>query len=331
MTGAVCWRGRKACANIPEMDEPGYFDLQVNGFAGVDFNADDLDADALHAACAALAADGVAGILATIITDQIEVMARRLTRLVRLRDQDPLAGRLIAGIHIEGPFINERDGYRGAHPADAVRIADVGAMARLLDAAGGLTRLVTLAPERDPAWRVTKMLAQQSIVVAAGHTDAGLDELHAAIDAGLAMVTHVGNGCPTVLPRHDNIIQRALSLADRLWLCFIADGVHIPHFALGNYLQVTGHSRAIIVTDAMAAAGLGPGSYRLGRRLVEVGPDLIARADAHGTLAGSTGTMARSERSLREVLGLPEAATRALLADNPRRALGLTGGHPDAG
>jgi N-acetylglucosamine-6-phosphate deacetylase len=303
-------------------NRPGYFDLQVNGFAGVDFNADDLDTDALHAACAALAAGGVEGILATIITDHVEIMERRLMRLAQLRGRDALASRLIAGVHIEGPFINERKGYRGAHPVDAIRSADVDGMARLLAAADGLTRLVTLAPERDPGLRVTRMLAGQGIVVAAGHTDAGLDDLRAALDVGLTMVTHLGYGCPPVMPRHDNIIQRTLSLADRLWLCFIADGVHIPFFALRNYLHVTGYEQAIVVTDAIAAAGLGPGSYRLGRRTVEVGADLVARADAHGTLAGSTGTMARSERNLREVLGLPEAVTQALLVDNPRRAIG---------
>ena len=303
-------------------NRPGYFDLQVNGFAGLDFNADELEADALHAACAALAAGGVEGILATIITDHVEIMERRLMRLAQLRGRDALASRLIAGIHIEGPFINEREGYRGAHPVDAIRSADVGCMARLLAAADGLARLVTLAPERDPGLRVTRMLAGQGIVVAAGHTDAGLDDLRAALDVGLTMVTHLGNGCPPMMPRHDNIIQRTLSLADRLWLCFIADGVHIPFFALRNYLHVTGYAQAIVVTDAMAAAGLGPGSYRLGRRTVEVGADLVARADAQGTLAGSTGTMARSERNLREVLGLPEAVTQALLVDNPRRAIG---------
>jgi N-acetylglucosamine-6-phosphate deacetylase len=305
------------------MKQPGYFDLQVNGFAGVDFNADDLEPGALHAACEALVAGGVEGVLATIITDHVEAMARRLSRLATLRAQDPLAERLIAGVHIEGPFINEREGYRGAHPADAIRPADVGVMERLLDAAAGLTRVVTLAPERDPGLRVTRLLAGRGTVVAAGHTDAALDDLRAALDAGLSMMTHLGNGCPTMMPRHDNIIQRALSLTDRLWLCFIADGVHIPFFALRNYLRVAGCERAIVVTDAMAAAGLGPGTYQLGRRQIVVGPDLVARADAHGTLAGSTGTMAASERALREVLGLSETDIQALLAVNPRRAIGI--------
>ena len=122
---------------------PAFFDLQVNGYAGVDFNQDDLSADDLHAACAALEAGGVAGILATIITEDLDLMCGRLRRLAELRGHDPLARSLIAGFHIEGPFISPADGYRGAHPKDAVRPAEVSAMQRLLDAANGLTRLRT--------------------------------------------------------------------------------------------------------------------------------------------------------------------------------------------
>src|SRR4051812_5667863 len=116
---------------------PRYFDLQVNGYAGVDFQSDDLTAAELHAACLALRADGVAGILATIITEDVAVMSRRLRRLLELRERDAVAQSIIAGFHIEGPFISPIDGYRGAHPLDAVRPADADSMRRLLDAAGG--------------------------------------------------------------------------------------------------------------------------------------------------------------------------------------------------
>src|SRR5687768_8537995 len=101
-------------------ESAGYFDLQVNGYAGVDCNQDGLTGEELHRACEALRRDGVAGILATIITEHVEVMCRRLRRLVELRQRDPLAAAVIAGIHVEGPFINPADGYRGAHPRDAV-------------------------------------------------------------------------------------------------------------------------------------------------------------------------------------------------------------------
>jgi N-acetylglucosamine-6-phosphate deacetylase len=300
-----------------------FFDLQVNGYAGVDFNQDGLQAEDLHRACERLESDGVGGFLATIITDDLEAMCRRLSTLATLRERDPLARRLIAGLHIEGPFLNEADGYRGAHPRDAIRPADVDSMTRLLDAAAGLTRIVTLAPERDSGCAVTRMVAAQGIVVSAGHTDATVDELRGAIDAGLSMFTHVGNGCPMHMHRHDNIVQRALSLADRLWLSFIADGAHVPFVALRNYLRVAGEDRAVIVSDSIAPAGLGPGRYTLGRWDIVVGDDMVPRAPDRSHFVGSGITMKQSATNLRHALGLPDRTVRRLTYDNPRGVLGV--------
>jgi N-acetylglucosamine-6-phosphate deacetylase len=255
-----------------------YFDLQVNGYAGVDFNKDDLTADELHKVCVRMKSDTVESFLPTIITEHLDVMAKRLACLADLRAKDPLAKSLIPGFHIEGPFINETVGYKGAHPVDAIRPADEDAMKKLLDAAGGLTKLVTLAPERDPGLNVTRLLAKQNITIAAGHCDATTDELNAAADAGLTLYTHLGNGCPMQIHRHDNIVQRVLSLRDKITPTFIADGAHVPFFALKNYLDLVGIDRAIVVTDAIAPAGLGPGKYTLGRWELVIKEDLVARA-----------------------------------------------------
>ena len=298
---------------------PGYIDLQINGYAGVDFNQDDLAEADLHRACERLREDGVAGILATIITDEIPLMEARLARIAAIREQDTLVRDVLWGVHIEGPFINETPGYVGAHPAWAVRPADVESMERLLNAAGGLTRLVTLAPERDSGMRVIQYLAQKKILVAGGHCDASLDQLRAAIDAGLSMFTHLGNGCPMQMDRNDNIIQRVLSLREHLTLCFIADGVHIPPMALKNYLQLAGIDRAVVVTDAISAAGLGPGRYPLGSQYVEIGDDLIARLPGREGLAGSTATMPRLVAMLRDNVGLSEEEILRLTRDNPAR------------
>jgi N-acetylglucosamine-6-phosphate deacetylase len=303
----------------------GYFDLQVNGYGGTDFNSDALTAEGLHAACERLAADGVDGILATVITDTPERMAARLARLVALREADPLARRMIPGLHVEGPFINPAVGYKGAHPADAIVPAEPDAMRRLLDAGGGLVRLVTLAPERDAGQRVTRMLAGAGVTVAAGHTDASLDDLRAALDAGLTLFTHLGNGCPPVLPRHDNIVQRALSLSDRLTFTFIADRAHIPFFALGNYLRLAGTDRTVIVTDAISAAGLGPGRYTIGRWTLDIGPDMVARSPDGSHLVGAAITMPQSAANLSARLGLPADAVDRMTRTNPRKAIGAGG------
>jgi N-acetylglucosamine-6-phosphate deacetylase len=301
----------------------GYVDLQVNGYAGVDFNSDALSTSDLHHACTRLEADGVTAFLPTIITDDVEVMCRRLAALARAREQDAVASRLIAGMHIEGPFLNAAPGFRGAHPQDAMRDADPEVMKQLLDAAAGLTRIVTLAPERDPGGPVTRMLAASGVIVSGGHSDASLDQLRAAIDAGLSMFTHVGNGCPMQMHRHDNIVQRVLSLASELWLSFIADGAHVPFVALGNYLKLAGYDRCIIVTDAIAPAGLGPGRYTLGRWDVVVDDDMVPRAPDRSHFLGSAVTMQQSADNLARALNVPPDVLRRLTSENPGRLIGV--------
>jgi N-acetylglucosamine-6-phosphate deacetylase len=300
---------------------PGYIDLQVNGYADVDFNADELRAEEVAPVCQRLRGDGVAGILATVITADVESMCRRLANIARVREADRAIEEIIWGIHIEGPFLNEQPGYIGAHPVEAARPADVDSAKRLLDAAGGLTRIVTLAPERDDGSRVTTWLTGQGVRVSAGHCNPSLDELRAAIDAGLSLFTHLGNACPMSLPRHDNIIQRALSLSDRLQIGFIADGVHVPYVALRNYLKCCGTDRAFIVTDAIRGAGLGPGEYSIGDQRVVVDENLATWAADRSHLVGSAGTMPRSADNLRQHLDLDDAAIRQLLVENPRNLI----------
>jgi len=299
----------------------GFVDLQVNGYADVDFNADQLASDKVAAICQRLSDDGVAGILATVITADVNTMCRRLANICRVREADRSIAKVIWGIHIEGPFLNEQPGYIGAHPPTHARLADPEIMKQLLDAAGGLTRIVTLAPERDPHLRVIRLLAEQGVRVSAGHCNPTLDELRAAIDAGLSLFTHLGNACPAMLPRHDNIIQRALSLSQQLYIGFIADGVHVPFPALGNYLKCCGYDRAFVVTDAIQGAGLGPGEYAIGQRRVVIDENLATWSADRSHLVGSAGTMPRSAENLRDALKLNEQQIRQLMIENPRRLL----------
>jgi len=299
------------------------FDIQVNGYAGTDFCAIDLDLAGCRRGCAALAADGVDGILATVITDSVDRICAKLAALVRHREADPAVARMIRGFHVEGPFISPRPGFVGAHEPAHVRPANERDMERILAAGAGLVRLVTLAPEHDAGFATTRLLAARGVTVAAGHCDPSLETLRGAIDAGLSMVTHLGNGCPPTLPRHDNIVQRALSLADRLWLCFIPDGAHVPFFALRNYLAAAGLDRAIMVTDAIAAAKLGPGRYSFSGMEIEVDGQGVARRPGSENLAGSTVTMPEVRANLAARLGLSAAEIGRLVDTNPRRALGL--------
>ncbi len=298
-------------------------DLQVNGYAGTDFNGDDLTAEALHHACVCLREDDCDSILATFITDDVSTLERRMSTLVRLREQDELARSVIVGIHIEGPFMNPEKGYIGAHPPQCVRPANLEDAKRLLDAAGGLTKIVTLAPEKDEHFHVTEFLANNGVTVSAGHCNPSLETLRAATEHGLTMFTHVGNGCPMLMHRHDNIIQRALALRDKLWLCFIPDGVHIDFFALQNYLRVAGLEKTIFVTDAISAARLGPGKFTLAGWDIQIGEDLVARSPDGSHFVGSTVTIPRIVANGQQQLGLSKADLKLLLDTNPRKAVGL--------
>jgi N-acetylglucosamine-6-phosphate deacetylase len=312
-------------------NEPAkYFDLQVNGYAGVDFNGDDLTPQRLHEACRRMRADGVDQALATIITADLAAMTRRIGAVVECRKAEPLASEIIAGIHVEGPFISAEPGYVGAHPAAAARPASRDDAARLLERGGGLVCLVTLAPECDLNGDVTRWLVDQGVCVSAGHCNPSLDQLKRSIDSGLSMFTHLGNGCPLLMHRHDNIIQRVLSLSDRLWVSFIADGVHVPFLALKNYLRVVGPERAIVVSDAIAAAGMGPGVYQLAGQEVVVDERLATWAADRSHLVGSACTMAQMVENLRRELSLSADEIDRLTSANPHavlRAPGTSDGH----
>ena len=299
------------------------FDLQVNGYAGADFCSSNLTTEQFHAACQALADDGVDGILATLITDDVESLAAKLANMVRLREQDELIRKVIAGFHVEGPFLNASTGFIGAHEPQHVREANLEDAKRLLEAGAGLVKLFTLAPEQDKEAVVTKYLVEQGVTVSAGHCDPSIDQLKSAVDSGLSMVTHFGNGCPVELPRHDNVLQRFLSLRDQLWFCFIPDGAHVEFFALKNYLDLVGIDRSIMTTDAISAARLGPGLHEISGITVEVDDEGVARRPGSPNLAGSTITMPGIRRNLSENLALSEEEVTALIDHNPRKALSL--------
>ena len=297
------------------------FDLQLNGYKGVDFNSDDLTGESLRHACAAVRADGGGRMLATVITDRLEQMTARIRRLVELRTNDPLVREVLAGIHVEGPFISPLPGFVGAHPAEHVVPATIEAAERLVAAGEGLVRLVTLAPEHDADCRTIHWLTDQGIIVSAGHCNPAPAVLDRAVDHGLTAFTHLGNGCPLTLHRHDNIIQRVLA-ADRLrWVMVIADGVHLPPLLVRTIIRAVGIDRIIAVSDATAAGGMGAGRFTLASRPVVVDANGAAWAPDRSHLVGSTASMGRIREVLATDVGLDADEIIQVTARNPARAL----------
>ena len=302
----------------------GCIDLQVNGYAGFDFNGSQLSESQLIELSQRLTSDKIAGILATVITAPLDDMLERISTIANAIDKHPIVAQRIWGLHVEGPFISPEPGYVGAHPVASVRTADVDVCQRFLDAAQGHIRLWTLAPEMDPASQVTKKLAEHGVRIAAGHSNATLDELYRGIDAGLSLYTHLGNGCPALLPRHDNIVQRVLHLSDQISISLIADQHHIPLFALSNYLRCIPPERVIVVSDCISAAGLGPGQYPLGDQIVNVDQDLAAWCEDRTHFAGSATTLPQMRAIMSEKLALSHAAIDRFTRLNPARYLGIT-------
>ncbi len=295
----------------------GYVDLQVNGYQGIDFNRPGISVDQIRTAAQAMQAQGVKIALATLITASIEDMLACITCLRAAMENDPVSAEVLAGIHLEGPFLSPKPGFIGAHPVEHALKSDPRQLERLLDAGGSWVKLVTLAPEVDLDGQMTRLAKDRGVLVSAGHTDASMDDLDRCIDAGLTLFTHVGNACPMEMHRHENILMRALRCCDRLRYTVIADGFHIPKTLFENLLRWIPEDRLAVVSDAISAAGLGPGIYRLAGREVQIGPDKAARDPSGKHFVGSACSMRDADHWLTQTLGLDFATRRRLLVSNP--------------
>lgn len=302
----------------------GYVDLQVNGYVGIDFNDPQTTFEQLEVAASAMRRDGVVAALPTIITADLPAMCQCIAKLAEFIRGQPAGQQVLRGIHIEGPFFPARPGFIGAHPPQYALPSSESALLELLDAAQGLARLVTLAPEVDCNGELTRCCVERGCRVAAGHTDASLSDLKRCIDRGLTMFTHLGNGCPRQLDRHDNIIYRALSLQDQLQFTVIADGFHIPELLFRNLLDWVDHDHLAVVSDAISATGLGPGIYRLGQQTVAIGPDKAARDPGGEHFVGAASSMADADRWLETCLELDQSLRIQLLSTNPSRFCNLS-------
>ena len=301
-----------------------YVDLQVNGFAGVDFNDPSLEsADVVRAARAMLDA-GYRHALPTVITAPLPDMERCLQVIARAIAEDEIAGALFPGVHVEGPFLSPEKGYIGAHPPSAARQPDLQVLERLWDASNANIQLLTLAPEIDTEATLTGWSVARGITVAAGHTNATVEQLATCIEAGLKLFTHLANGCPRLMDRHDNIILRALTFRDQLHVSLIADGFHVPQMLFQLFLQWLPPEKVCVVSDAISAAGLGPGTYRLGEREIVIGEDKCARDSSGEHFVGSAASMRDAETWLQSTLGLGTDRRRQMLCENPANLIGLS-------
>ncbi|MCX5661927.1 MAG: N-acetylglucosamine-6-phosphate deacetylase [Planctomycetota bacterium] len=294
-----------------------FIDIQVNGYAAVDFLGELVTPEQFRHVVAKLKAGRVRAILPTITTNDTQGMAARLANLRKLIDQDPADRKLMPAFHIEGPCISPEDGYRGAHPLEWVRPADPELFKPLVEACGGWDRLamVTLAPEVDRDFRTTRWLVEHGVTVAMGHTNASLQQLREAEAAGVTLFTHFGNGCHHLVDRHDNVLNRALSL-EKIKYSLIPDGHHLPYFLLKAWLRLIGLERCVFTTDCVSPADAPPGRYKVMHWDLEVGPSGRVQPAGKNHLAGSALTMRQGYANAIEHLGLTPAEAKYLTHDH---------------
>jgi N-acetylglucosamine-6-phosphate deacetylase len=286
---------------------PGFVDLQVNGFAGVDFFS--ADTDGYRRAGDALLQTGVTAYQPTFITSPQEALEAALLELPVEGDAAPR----ILGAHLEGPFIAPK--RLGTHPAEARRDPDLALATRLLDA--GPVGYMTLAPERPGALELIDLLHARGIVVSCGHSNATAEEAHRAFDRGVRTITHLFNAMRPFAAREPGLAGAALA-SRGVSVQVILDGVHLAD----DTARLVWHAaagRVALVTDAVAAAGVGDGNYRLASIDVKVTGG-VAR-DGNRALAGSTVSMIEAVRNLVD-LGAPLAAALAAASEVPARIAG---------
>ncbi|MGW1324498.1 N-acetylglucosamine-6-phosphate deacetylase [Streptomyces antibioticus] len=291
---------------------PGFVDIHNHGGGGASFSGTPED---IRRAVDTHRRHGTTTLVASTVTDDMDFLVRQAGLLSEFTEQGDLAG-----IHFEGPFISPC--RKGAHSEELLRDPDPAEVRKLIDAARGQARMVTLATELPGGLDSVRLLAEHGVIAAVGHTDATYEQTVKAIEAGATVATHLFNAMPALGHRAPGPIA-ALLEDERVTVELINDGTHLHPAALELAFRHAGADRVAFITDAMDAAGIGDGRYMLGPLEVEVSEG-VARLVEGGSIAGSTLTQDRAFKRAVTVDRLPVEDVVAALSTNPARLLGLS-------
>ena len=307
---------------------PGFVDAQVNGYLGMDVNGPDADSSVIEGITEELARIGVTTWVPTVITASEEAISHALRCVEKARKADARVRDAIPSVHVEGPFISDRDGARGVHDASKIYPAiDPEEVRRW----GAITRIgvVTVSPHWTNASKGIQEICSLGVRVSIGHTHATATEVLAAIDAGATLSTHLGNGIAAMIPRHPNAIWTQLA-DDRVTCGLIADGHHLPAETLEVMLRAKGSHGAFLVSDMTAITGKTPGRYAtpVGG---SVDLDEQGRLSYVGTefLAGAAATLPDGLRYVLRSTSVGLGQALKLVTENPART--LPGARPGLG
>jgi N-acetylglucosamine-6-phosphate deacetylase len=252
--------GPEEVAACDDWVAPAFWDIQLNGRWGKSFSGADITGEEVANIVRAQGTMGTARLCPTLITAPVDQMLHGVSMIAAACEADIGIDRMVLGVHLEGPFLSEREGFRGAHPATSIRDPDWGLFQELQEASGHRVALMTLAPERPGAIAFIERATAAGVVIALGHTAADGETIGRAVDAGAKLSTHLGNGIAVELPRHPNAIWQQAA-EDRLFASLIADGHHLDAATLRVLARAKGPEKLVLISDASPLAGMPPGTY----------------------------------------------------------------------
>ena len=303
------------------MDIPGFVDLQVNGYRGVDFSSSDLTRERFVFACKELVKAGTVLFLPTVISSSEEVYQQNLKLISDVIKETDLKNH-IPGIHLEGPFISDVEGASGAHNSKWIQKPEIQFLDRLMEWSDEKIKLLTIAAELDGSADLCKYAANLGISVSLGHHMAGESDLQKLTDSGASLFTHLGNGVPQTIDRHENPIWAGLA-NDDLSAMIITDGHHIPPSVIKTVIRAKGVLNTIVVSDASPIAGLSPGKYStLGNEVILQESGRLYNPKT-GYLVGSSSTMIDCMNYLYSLQFLKEKELYDVGFYNPLRSLNI--------
>lgn len=303
---------------------PGFFDNQINGFAGVSFSfgGGDLSSEGVAKATRELWKKGVTTYLPTLTTNSQEVLKKNFTILSKAVDDKKLLGS-IPGFHLEGPYINPEDGFRGAHPKRFVQSPDWIKFMELYKASGENIMQVTVAPEMEGVQEFIKKCTDLGITIAVGHHNSNTDQLNQAVDNGARISTHLGNGCANMINRHRNPLWGQLA-NDDLMISIICDGFHLLPEEIQVFYKAKGVDNVVLTSDVTHYAALEPGEYTTKTgEVIELTEEGMLRYPAQNVLYGSASAITKGVGHVMKVTGCSLGEAVQMASTNPAKLYGL--------
>ena len=303
------------------MRESGFVDLQINGNLGIDFSDPALTEDRFMVAAEHILAGGTEIFLPTIVTSPKEVYLRNLAVIRSACEKRGLL-KQVPGVHMEGPFISNQPGAVGAHRPEYVIPPDCAFFDEIMRRSGNYVKLLTVAAEVPGVNDLISHASAMGVAVSCGHQLAGSEDLAAAVKAGAKLLTHLGNGCPNLINRHNNMIWAGMA-NDDLTAMIITDGHHLPGDLIKCIVRVKGADRVIVTSDAAPIAGLPPGRYDDWGNVGILEPSGLYHNPEKGCLIGSSASMSDCVKFLRSLNILDEDGIEKVSRTNPLKMIGM--------